>query len=52
MALFSFLVRPKPTVPFLGLSLLRNETDTLVTQAKMYVSRRMFRTEIQCLFPL
>ena len=39
MALFSFLVRPKPTIPFLGLSLIRNETDTLVTQAQMYVSR-------------
>ena len=32
-----------------GLSLLRNEMETLVTQAKMYVSRRMLRTEIQCL---
>ena len=33
MALVSFLVRPKPRIPFLGLSLLRNQTKTLSTQA-------------------
>ena len=33
LALVSFLVRPKPRIPFLGLSLLRNETEMLATQA-------------------
>ena len=33
-ALVSFLARPKPRIPFLGLSLLRNQTETLATQAK------------------
>ena len=33
MALVSFLVRPKPRIPFLGLSLLRNQTKTLSTHA-------------------
>ena len=33
MALVSFLLRPKPRIPFLGLSLLRNQTKTLSTQA-------------------
>ena len=28
-----FFARPKPKIPFLGLSLLRNRTDTLATQA-------------------
>ena len=32
-ALVSFLARPKPRIPFLGLSLLRNSTETLATQA-------------------
>ena len=32
-ALVSFLARSKPKVPFLGLSLLRNQTETLATQA-------------------
>ena len=27
--------RPKPRIPFLGLSLLRNQTETLATQAKL-----------------
>ena len=30
--LVSFLARPKPRIPFLGLSLLRNQTETLATQ--------------------
>ena len=34
MALVSFLARPKPRIPFLGLSLLRNQTETLATQAR------------------
>ena len=33
LALVSFLARPKPRIPFLGLSLLRNLTKTLATQA-------------------
>ena len=32
-ALVSFLARPKPRIPFLGLSLLGNQTETLATQA-------------------
>ena len=31
--LVSFLARSKPKIPFLGLSLLRNQTETLATQA-------------------
>ena len=34
LALVSFLARPKPRIPFLGLSLLRNQTETFATQAK------------------
>ena len=33
LALVSFLARSKPKVPFLGISLFRNQTDTLATQA-------------------
>ena len=33
LALVSFLTRPKPKIPFLGLSLLRNQKETLATQA-------------------
>ena len=33
LTLVSFLTRPKPRIPFLGLSLLRNQTETLATQA-------------------
>ena len=33
LALVSFLARSKPRMPFLGLSLLRNQTETLATQA-------------------
>ena len=33
-ALVSFLARPKPRIPFLGLSLLRNQTEKLATQAR------------------
>ena len=35
--LVSFLVRPKPRIPFLGLFLLRNQTETLATQAIVVV---------------
>ena len=33
MALVPFYVRTKPKIPFLGLSLLRKQTETLATQA-------------------
>ena len=33
LALVSFLARPKPRIPFLGLSLLLNQTETLTKQA-------------------
>ena len=33
VALVSFLARSKPKVPFLSISLLRNQTETLATQA-------------------
>ena len=33
LALVSFLGRPKPRIPFLRLSLLRNQTETLATRA-------------------
>ena len=33
LALVSFLARSKPKVPFLGISLPRNQTETLATQA-------------------
>ena len=35
LALVSFLARSKPKVPFLGISLLRNQTETLDTQASL-----------------
>ena len=34
LAAVSFLARSKPRIPFLGLSLLRNQTETLATQAR------------------
>ena len=34
LALVSFLARPNPRIPFPGLSLLRNQTETLATQAR------------------
>ena len=34
LPLVSFLARPKPRISFLGLSLLRNSTETLATQAR------------------
>ena len=34
LALVSFLARPNPRIPFLGLPLLRNQTETLATQAR------------------
>ena len=32
VALVPFFARPKPKIPFLGLTLLRNQTETLATQ--------------------
>ena len=37
LALVSFLAWPKPKIPFLGLSLLRNQTETLATQARRFI---------------
>ena len=34
LTLVSFLARPKPRIPFLGLSLLRHSTETLASQAR------------------
>ena len=34
-ALVSFLARPKPRIPFVCLSVLRNQTETLATQARL-----------------
>ena len=34
LTLVSFLARSKPRIPFLGVSLLRNQTETLATQAR------------------
>ena len=33
LAVVPFLARPKPKIPFLGLSFLQNQTETLATQA-------------------
>ena len=38
LTLVSFLARSKPKVPFLGLSLLRNQTETLATRLHMMVT--------------
>ena len=43
LALLSFLARPKPRILFLGLSLLRNLTETLATQANSYVGFSLFK---------
>ena len=40
LALVSFLARPKPKVPFLGLSSLRNQTETFATQATISLDPR------------
>ena len=40
--LVSFLARPKPRISFLGLSLLRNSTETLATQA-IAASKNVYR---------
>ena len=38
LALVSFLARPKPRIPFLGLSLLRNQTETLLLCIENFVT--------------
>ena len=45
-ALFPFLALPKRKIRFLGLSLLRNQTEALATQAKIFV----VKTELQLQF--
>ena len=37
MALVSFLAWPTPKIPFPGLSLIQNQTETLVTQAAVFI---------------
>ena len=37
MALVSFLVRPTPKIQFPGLSFIQNQTETLVTQAAVFI---------------
>ena len=39
LALVSFLARPKPRIPFLGLSLLRNQTETLAIGNSLSLSQ-------------
>ena len=41
LALVPFLVQLKPKIPFLGLSLLLNQTKMLATQAKRFVETRV-----------
>ena len=46
LALFSFLARPKPKVPFLGLSSLPNQTKTLATQDTINLDpRTLYRVQ-------
>ena len=42
LAFVLFLARPKPKIPFLGLSLLRNLTETLATQANLLEFTRLY----------
>ena len=44
LPLVSFLGRPKPRISFLGLSLLRNSTETLATQATLFRIQMLFST--------
>ena len=37
MALVSLLALPKPKISFPGLSLMQNQTETLVTQATVFI---------------
>ena len=38
LAFVSFRARPKPRIPFLGLSLPRNQTETLATRANLFIT--------------
>ena len=42
LALVSLLARPKSRIPFLGLSLLRNQTETLAMQANLTTEHSSF----------
>ena len=42
--------RPKPEIPFFGLSLLRNQTETLVTQTSAYTNKWMDEKNFGWLF--
>ena len=42
LALVSFLAQPKSRIPFLGLSLLRNQTETLAMQANLTTEHTFF----------
>ena len=42
LALVSFLARSEPKVPFLGLSLLRNQTETLARLARLKTDKLHF----------
>ena len=44
LALVPFLARPKPKIPFLGLSLFRNQTEKLATQARQNTVEPPFAT--------
>ena len=44
------LARPKPRIPFLGLSLLRNQTETLATQAMKILVQDCFLLPSKCQF--
>ena len=41
LALVSFLTQPKPRIPIHGLSLLRNQTETLATQAILSLAKQI-----------
>ena len=47
LALVSLLARPKPRIPLLGLSLLRNQTETLATQATLRSNGKCFTSSIR-----
>ena len=46
LVLVSFLAWSIPKVPFLGISLLRNQTETLATQASLHVVKRLTGFEL------
>ena len=49
ISLVSFLARPKPKIPLLGLSLLRNQTEALATQARVDGTYHVFKeSKEQC----